>query len=136
MKTGTRLKSALAEGLRASGCEFEYLPGEVLSTVPRSNTLKDALGREWQCGTIQVDPNLPERLDAELWVKTVAVIAPSCCTRAILGSLRRFGSILIEHHSGALPGSVQVFRTQYYGRSGGLCESGAKAAKSIAESKP
>ncbi|MBV8036397.1 threonine--tRNA ligase, partial [Roseateles sp.] len=61
-----KAEAALAEGLRASGCEFEYLPGEGAFYGPKIEyTLKDALGREWQCGTIQVDPNMPERLDAE-----------------------------------------------------------------------
>ena len=61
-----RAETALAEGLKASGCEFEYLPGEGAFYGPKIEyTLKDALGRPWQCGTIQVDPNLPERLDAD-----------------------------------------------------------------------
>ncbi|MEY3953851.1 MAG: Threonine--tRNA ligase, partial [Pseudomonadota bacterium] len=61
-----KAEAALAEGLKASGCEFQYLPGEGAFYGPKIEyTLKDALGREWQCGTIQVDPNLPERLDAE-----------------------------------------------------------------------
>ena len=61
-----RAEAALADGLRASGCEFDYLPGEGAFYGPKIEyTLKDALGRPWQCGTIQVDPNMPERLDAE-----------------------------------------------------------------------
>ena len=99
-----KAEKALAEGLRASGCEFEYLPGEGAFYGPKIEyTLKDALGREWQCGTIQVDPNLPERLDAEYVGEDGERHRPIMLHRAILGSLERFIGILIEHHSGALP---------------------------------
>lgn len=99
-----KAEHALAEGLRASGCEFEYLPGEGAFYGPKIEyTLKDALGREWQCGTIQVDPNLPERLDAEFVGEDGERHRPIMLHRAILGSLERFIGILIEHHSGALP---------------------------------
>ena len=99
-----RAESALAEGLRASGCEFEYLPGEGAFYGPKIEyTLKDALGRQWQCGTIQVDPNLPERLDAEFVGEDGARHRPIMLHRAIVGSLERFIGILIEQHSGALP---------------------------------
>ncbi|QXZ10539.1 threonine--tRNA ligase [Comamonas sp. Y33R10-2] len=99
-----KAEHALAEGLRASGCKFEYLPGEGAFYGPKIEyTLKDALGREWQCGTIQVDPNLPERLDAEFVGEDGGRHRPIMLHRAILGSLERFIGILIEHHSGALP---------------------------------
>ncbi|WP_120967135.1 threonine--tRNA ligase [Comamonas sp. lk] len=99
-----KAEHALAEGLRASGCDFEYLPGEGAFYGPKIEyTLKDALGREWQCGTIQVDPNLPERLDAEFVGEDGERHRPIMLHRAILGSLERFIGILIEHHSGALP---------------------------------
>ncbi len=99
-----KAEKALAEGLRASGCEFEYLPGEGAFYGPKIEyTLKDALGREWQCGTIQVDPNLPDRLDAEYVGEDGERHRPIMLHRAILGSLERFIGILIEHHSGALP---------------------------------
>ena len=94
----------MAEGLRASGCEFEYLPGEGAFYGPKIEyTLKDALGRPWQCGTIQVDPNLPERLDAEFVGEDGARHRPIMLHRAIVGSLERFIGILIEEHAGALP---------------------------------
>jgi len=90
--------------LRASGCEFEYLPGEGAFYGPKIEyTLKDALGRPWQCGTIQVDPNLPERLDAEFVGEDGARHRPVMLHRAIVGSLERFLGILIEQHAGALP---------------------------------
>jgi len=65
--------------------------------------LKDAIGREWQCGTIQVDPNLPERLDAEFVGEDGSRHRPIMLHRAIVGSLERFIGILIEQHAGALP---------------------------------
>ena len=99
-----KAEAALAEGLRASGCEFQYLPGEGAFYGPKIEyTLKDALGREWQCGTIQVDPNLPERLDAEFVGEDGSRHRPIMLHRAIVGSLERFIGILIEQHAGALP---------------------------------
>ncbi|WP_062738475.1 threonine--tRNA ligase [Ralstonia mannitolilytica] len=99
-----RAEAALAEGLRASGCEFEYLPGEGAFYGPKIEyVLKDALGRQWQCGTIQVDPNLPERLDAEFVGEDGARHPPIMLHRAIVGSLERFIGILIEQYAGALP---------------------------------
>ena len=99
-----KAEAALAEGLRASGCEFEYLPGEGAFYGPKIEyTLKDALGRQWQCGTIQVDPNLPERLEAEFVGEDGARHRPIMLHRAIVGSLERFIGILIEQHAGALP---------------------------------
>jgi threonyl-tRNA synthetase len=99
-----RAEAALADGLRASGCEFEYLPGEGAFYGPKIEyTLKDAIGREWQCGTIQVDPNMPERLDAEYVGEDGARHRPIMLHRAIVGSLERFIGILVEQHAGALP---------------------------------
>lgn len=99
-----KAETALAEGLKASGCEFTYLPGEGAFYGPKIEyTLKDALGREWQCGTIQVDPNLPERLDAEFVGEDGGRHRPIMLHRAIVGSLERFIGILIEEHAGALP---------------------------------
>lgn len=99
-----KAEQALAEGLKASGCEFTYLPGEGAFYGPKIEyTLKDALGREWQCGTIQVDPNLPERLDAEFTGEDGTRHRPLMLHRAIVGSLERFIGILIEQYAGALP---------------------------------
>jgi threonyl-tRNA synthetase len=99
-----RAEAALANGLKASGCDFEYLPGEGAFYGPKIEyTLKDALGRPWQCGTIQVDPNLPERLDAEFVGEDGSRHRPVMLHRAIVGSLERFIGILIEQHAGALP---------------------------------
>lgn len=97
-------ENALAEGLRASGCEFEYLPGEGAFYGPKIEyVLKDAVGRMWQCGTIQVDPNLPGLLDAEFVGEDGARHRPLMLHRAIVGSLERFIGILIESTAGALP---------------------------------
>ena len=97
-------EKALAEGLRASGCDFQYLPGEGAFYGPKIEyTLKDAIGREWQCGTIQVDPNMPERLNAEYVGEDGARHKPIMLHRAIVGSLERFIGILVEQHAGALP---------------------------------
>ncbi|WP_372657793.1 threonine--tRNA ligase [Hydrogenophaga sp.] len=99
-----RAEAALAEGLKASGCDFEYLPGEGAFYGPKIEyVLKDAIGRPWQCGTIQVDPNMPERLDAEYVGEDGARHRPIMLHRAIVGSLERFIGILIEQHAGALP---------------------------------
>ena len=99
-----RAEKALAEGLRASGCDFDYLPGEGAFYGPKIEyTLKDAIGRPWQCGTIQVDPNMPERLGAEYVGEDGARHRPVMLHRAIVGSLERFIGILIEETAGALP---------------------------------
>jgi threonyl-tRNA synthetase len=99
-----RAEAALADGLRASGCDFEYLPGEGAFYGPKIEyTLKDALGRPWQCGTMQVDPNMPERLGAEFVGEDGSRRHPIMLHRAIVGSLERFIGILIEQHAGALP---------------------------------
>ena len=99
-----RAEAALAAGLKASNCDFEYLPGEGAFYGPKIEyTLKDAIGRPWQCGTIQVDPNMPERLNAEYVGEDGARHRPVMLHRAIVGSLERFIGILIEQHAGALP---------------------------------
>ncbi|MBB0023520.1 threonine--tRNA ligase [Ralstonia pickettii] len=126
-----RAEAALAEGLRASGCEFEYLPGEGAFYGPKIEyVLKDALGRQWQCGTIQVDPNLPERLDAEFVGEDGARHRPIMLHRAIVGSLERFIGILIEQYAGALPtwlSPVQVVVLS-------ITDSHAEYAQSVAQS--
>jgi threonyl-tRNA synthetase len=95
---------ALMESLRMSGCDFEVSPGDGAFYGPKIEyTLKDALGRPWQCGTMQVDFSLPERLGAEFVAESGERHAPVMLHRAILGSLERFIGILIEQHAGALP---------------------------------
>jgi threonyl-tRNA synthetase len=99
-----RTEEILKESLRRSGCEFQVSEGEGAFYAPKLEyALKDALGREWQCGTIQIDPNLPERLDAEYVGEDGARHRPVMLHRAIVGSLERFIGILIEESAGALP---------------------------------
>jgi threonyl-tRNA synthetase len=99
-----KAEHALMESLRASGCEFEITPGECAFYGPKIEyTLKDALGRQWQCGTIQVDFFMTERLDAEYVGEDGARHRPVMLHRAIVGSLERFIGILIEESAGALP---------------------------------
>lgn len=99
-----KAEHALMESLRASGCEFEISPGDGAFYGPKIEyTLKDAIGRQWQCGTMQVDFSMPERLDAEYVGEDGARHRPVMLHRAIVGSLERFIGILIEQHAGALP---------------------------------
>ena len=99
-----KAEHALMESLKASGCEFEIAPGDGAFYGPKIEyTLKDAIGRQWQCGTMQVDFSMPERLDAEYVGEDGARHRPVMLHRAIVGSLERFIGILIEEHAGALP---------------------------------
>ncbi|MFI8616215.1 threonine--tRNA ligase [Acidovorax sp. NPDC077693] len=99
-----RAEKALMDGLRHSGCEFEIAEGEGAFYGPKIEyTLKDALGRQWQCGTMQIDPNLPERLDAEYVAEDGTRKRPLMLHRATVGSMERFIGMLIEHYAGAFP---------------------------------
>ena len=99
-----KAENALMHSLRNSGCDFTISPGDGAFYGPKIEyTLKDALGRHWQCGTIQVDFSLPERLGAEYVAESGDRVHPVMLHRAILGSLERFIGILIEEHAGALP---------------------------------
>jgi threonyl-tRNA synthetase len=99
-----KAEHALMESLRASGVEFEVAPGDGAFYGPKIEyTLKDALGRQWQCGTMQVDFSMPGRLGAEFVDEDGQHKNPVMLHRAIVGSLERFIGILIEQHAGALP---------------------------------
>jgi len=99
-----KAEHALIESLRRSGCEFVISPGDGAFYGPKIEyTLKDALGREWQCGTMQVDFFMAERLGAEYVAESGDRKTPVMLHRAIVGSLERFIGILIEQHAGALP---------------------------------
>ncbi|AVO42626.1 threonine--tRNA ligase [Simplicispira suum] len=99
-----KAETALINSLDASGCVYEISPGEGAFYGPKIEyTLKDAIGRQWQCGTIQVDFSMPERLDAEYVGEDGNRHRPVMLHRAIVGSLERFIGILIEQHAGALP---------------------------------
>ena len=99
-----KAERALIESLKRSGCEYEITPGEGAFYGPKIEyTLKDAIGRPWQCGTIQVDFSMPVRLEAEYVAEDNTRKVPVMLHRAILGSLERFIGMLIENHAGALP---------------------------------
>ena len=108
-----RAEAALIESLRASGCAFEVSPGEGAFYGPKIEyTLKDAIGRQWQCGTMQVDFFMPERLDTEFVGEDGARHRPVMLHRAIVGSLERFIGILIEETAGALPAWLAPVQVQ------------------------
>jgi threonyl-tRNA synthetase len=99
-----RAEHALMQSLMASGCDYIISEGDGAFYGPKIEyTLKDAIGRQWQCGTIQVDFSMPERLGAEYVGEDGARHRPVMLHRAIVGSLERFIGILIEQHAGALP---------------------------------
>ena len=99
-----KAETALADSLNACGVEWEELKGEGAFYGPKIEySLKDAVGRVWQCGTMQVDFNMPIRLNAEYIDETSSKKAPVMLHRAIVGSLERFIGILIENFTGALP---------------------------------
>jgi threonyl-tRNA synthetase len=99
-----RAESALREASRAAGIEYTLNKGEGAFYGPKLEfVLRDAIGRDWQCGTLQVDLNLPERLGAYYIDDHSAKRTPVMLHRAMFGSLERFFAILLEHHAGRLP---------------------------------
>ncbi|MDE4173618.1 threonine--tRNA ligase [Phaeobacter sp. PT47_59] len=98
------VEKALGDACKAAGYDYEILEGEGAFYGPKLEfTLTDAIGRNWQCGTLQVDPNLPERLDATYIGQDGNKHRPFMLHRATLGSFERFIGILIEEHAGKLP---------------------------------
>jgi threonyl-tRNA synthetase len=98
------LESALKGALDSTGLAYTHNPGEGAFYGPKLEfVLRDAIGRDWQCGTLQVDLNLPERLDASYVGEDGAKHRPVMLHRALFGSLERFTGILIEHYAGRLP---------------------------------
>jgi threonyl-tRNA synthetase len=99
-----KAEKALADALNAKGLAWEELPGEGAFYGPKIEfSLKDCIGRVWQCGTIQVDFSMPGRLDAQYVAEDGSRQVPVMLHRAILGSFERFIGILIEHYEGAFP---------------------------------
>ena len=97
-------EAALREACAMAGVEYELNPGEGAFYGPKLEfVLRDAIGRDWQCGTLQVDPNLPERLGAEYVGEDGARHRPIMLHRAIFGSFERFIGILIEQYAGRFP---------------------------------
>ena len=103
-ETWDRAEQGLRDALTACGLTWEELPGEGAFYGPKIEYhIKDALGRSWQCGTLQLDMVLPERLGAEYVAEDNSRKRPVMLHRAIVGSMERFLGILIEHHAGAMP---------------------------------
>jgi threonyl-tRNA synthetase len=97
-------EAALQEALQVAGLEYAYNPGEGAFYGPKLEfVLRDAIGRDWQCGTLQVDLNMPGRLGASYVGEDGGKHLPVMLHRAIFGSLERFMGILLEHHAGNLP---------------------------------
>lgn len=98
------LENALSTALNHMQMPYEIFPGEGAFYGPKLEfVLRDAIGRDWQCGTLQVDMNLPERFDIEYVAEDNSRKRPVMLHRALFGSLERFIGILIEHYAGALP---------------------------------
>ncbi len=103
-ETWDRAENSLKEATAAAGLDWELNPGEGAFYGPKLEfVLRDAIGRDWQCGTLQADFVLPERLDAEYVGEDGAKHRPVMLHRAILGSFERFIGILIENYAGKLP---------------------------------
>ena len=103
-ETWDKAEAGLASALQQNNLQYDVQPGEGAFYGPKVEfTLKDSLGRLWQCGTIQLDFNLPVRLGAEFVDEDNSRKPPVMLHRAILGSMERFIGILIEHHAGAFP---------------------------------
>ncbi len=99
-----KAEAALRQAAAAAGIETTLNPGEGAFYGPKLEfVLRDAIGRDWQCGTLQVDFNLPQRLGATYIAEDSQKHTPVMLHRAMFGSLERFIGILIEHHAGRLP---------------------------------
>ena len=127
-----RAEAALIQSLKHAGCQFEVTPGEGAFYGPKVEySLKDAIGRVWQCGTIQVDFNMPQRLGAEYVAEDNARKTPVMLHRAILGSMERFIGILIENHSGVLPLWLAPVQAMVLNISAGQAEFAESVAKKL-----
>ena len=99
-----KAEEALKQAMEATGLEYTFNPGEGAFYGPKLEfVLRDAIGRDWQCGTLQVDLNLPGRLGATYVAEDGQKKVPVMLHRALFGSLERFAGILIEHYAGHLP---------------------------------
>jgi threonyl-tRNA synthetase len=127
-----KAETALIESLRASGVDFVLSPGDGAFYGPKIEyTLKDAIGRPWQCGTMQVDFSMAERLDAEYVSESSERRHPVMLHRAIVGSLERFIGILIEQHAGALPAWLAPVQVVVTSITDGQTEYAAEVAKTL-----
>ena len=125
-------EAALAAALDAQGLAYELQPGEGAFYGPKIEfSLKDSLGRVWQCGTLQLDFNLPVRLGAEYVDEDNSKKVPVMLHRAVLGSLERFIGILIENHAGAMPLRLAPVQAVVMNISEGQSEYAAEAAAKL-----
>jgi threonyl-tRNA synthetase len=128
-----RAEGALRTAIEATGLPYAMNPGEGAFYGPKLEfVLRDAIGRDWQCGTLQVDFNLPERLDAAYVGEDNQRHRPVMLHRAILGSFERFIGVLIEHYAGRLPlwlSPVQVVLTTITNDADGYAEEAAQAMR-------
>ncbi|KMY85753.1 Threonyl-tRNA synthetase [Candidatus Paraburkholderia calva] len=130
-ETWDRAEQGLREALTACGLQWEELAGEGAFYGPKIEYhIKDALGRSWQCGTLQLDMVLPERLGAEYVAEDNSRRRPVMLHRAIVGSMERFLGILIEHHAGAMPPWLAPIQAVVLN----IAESQADYAASLAQS--
>jgi len=127
-----KAEAALMEALRRSGVEFIISPGDGAFYGPKIEyTLRDAIGRQWQCGTMQVDFNMAERLGAEYVTESSGRAHPVMLHRAIVGSLERFIGMLIEHHAGALPAWLAPVQVAVLNISEGQADYAAQVTKAL-----
>ncbi len=127
-----KAEHAVMESLRRSRVDFEVSPGEGAFYGPKIEyTLRDAIGRQWQCGTIQIDFNMAERLGGEYVTETSGRAYPVMLHRAIVGSLERFIGMLIEHHSGAMPAWLAPVQVAVLNISEGQADYAASVAKAL-----
>jgi threonyl-tRNA synthetase len=127
-----KAEHALERALNARGLDWDLQPGEGAFYGPKIEfSLKDCIGRVWQCGTIQVDFSMPGRLGAEFVDEQGERQAPVMLHRAILGSLERFVGILIEHHAGAMPVGLAPVQAMVFGITDTQAETVEQAAKTL-----
>ncbi|WP_426392412.1 threonine--tRNA ligase [Variovorax sp. R-27] len=127
-----KAEHAVMESLRRSGVDFVIAPGDGAFYGPKIEyTLRDAIGRQWQCGTMQVDFNTAERLGGEYVTESSGRAHPVMLHRAIVGSLERFIGMLIEHHSGALPAWLAPVQVAVLNISEGQADYAAQVAKAL-----
>jgi len=127
-----KAEHAVMEALRRSGVDFVIAPGDGAFYGPKIEyTLRDAIGRQWQCGTMQVDFNMAERLGGEYVTETSGRAYPVMLHRAIVGSLERFIGMLIEHHAGALPSWLAPVQVAVLNISEGQADYAASVAKTL-----
>jgi threonyl-tRNA synthetase len=125
-----KAEAALKGACEAAGLEYTLNPGEGAFYGPKLEfVLRDAIGRDWQCGTLQLDPILPQRLGAEYVGEDGATHHPVMLHRAVLGSMERFIGILIEHHAGRFPAWLAPVQAVVMNITDGQAEYCRKAAE-------